>query len=236
MVKWSGMFCLQVTRRQQIANKDKIEEANPKSKAAKAVAKAQLDADAGAQPNPKPKGKAKAKAKAKGRAKAKAGGKAKAGAKAKADVEPTPKGQHDEDADSLSAVLEDPDLCQATQKYSPDNAEPMEIDSMPAKKRGRPAGKGKAKAKAKASVAKASMDDCPADEKKTFARRFCPSTSKGQARWKAIRYVFERHLLPHLTAPSKHEDFSSTCFWFCFGVIGRLLCMGVFQACQDHIS
>ena len=42
--------------------------------------------------------------------------------------------------------------------------------------------------------------------KKTFARRFCPSTKKGQLKWLAAHNAFNTFIYPVVVGPSKHED------------------------------
>lgn len=42
-----------------------------------------------------------------------------------------------------------------------------------------------------------------------FARRKCPSTTSGKAKWQALRDTFNDKVKPHLTAYSEHEDSKS---------------------------
>ena len=47
--------------------------------------------------------------------------------------------------------------------------------------------------------------------KKSFARRFMPSGGVPQARWMAVKTAFEKKILGHVVAPSKHEDIGDAC-------------------------
>ena len=47
--------------------------------------------------------------------------------------------------------------------------------------------------------------------KKSFARRFMPTSSLGEARWRAVKSAFEKKILGHVGKPSRHEDCSFNC-------------------------
>ena len=51
-------------------------------------------------------------------------------------------------------------------------------------------------------------DEAPAAVKKTFARRKCPTTVKGQIKWNAAQAVFMKKIYPRVWSPSTHEDCS----------------------------
>ena len=69
---------------------------------------------------------------------------------------------------------------------------------------------GNEKAKAK-NPKKGKGDDegKPKTSPACFARRKCPSSTNGKAKWMALRDAFEGRIKPHLKTYSAHEDFNS---------------------------
>ena len=66
------------------------------------------------------------------------------------------------------------------------------------------------------SILEDAMPKLCTDGKKTFARRFCPSTKKGQMRWTAVKDAFEEHIFDHLKTPSRHEDLNMLFYFYGF--------------------
>ena len=45
-----------------------------------------------------------------------------------------------------------------------------------------------------------------ADEKSTFARRYCPKAGRNRAKWLGLREVYEGQIAQQLPSPSKYEE------------------------------
>ena len=64
---------------------------------------------------------------------------------------------------------------------------------------------GKSRDQKAAAKEKPSKADQP-DQKTTFARRYCPRTEHGSAKWSGLRKTYDSHIAPRLQRPSKFEE------------------------------
>ena len=63
------------------------------------------------------------------------------------------------------------------------------------------------RAKTQPAQEKAESEQATEDPKKTFARRYCPSSGPNRDKWLGLREVWEQHVAPQINTPSKYEDF-----------------------------
>ena len=178
-------------------------------------------AKAKASPKPKPKATAKAKSSAKAKAKGKGKGKAKKQeTKAKEKLEEHKRrrkhekleGEEAEEAKESEGGTADAETGVAPKDGKIANGDGEAVVATP------PAKKIPKKSEGKPGPDKPGQSDKPVparkrrarngEGEKTFARRRCPTTEMGAAKYHAIRNAFTDNIKPFLTHFSHHEDFS----------------------------